>query len=91
MHTQTIVSASRRQAARKAEMIAADATAADWIQMIRSEYLEMPGLHLTRTQVRRLWSLDPATCDALLDALVGMNFLRLTDTGAYVRADTGVR
>ena len=38
--------------------------------LIRSEYLEIPGLHLTRNQVLRLWRLDAVMCDALLQALV---------------------
>jgi len=72
---------------REAEMVAGQATAADWLQLIRGEYLEIPGLHLTRDQVRRLWGLDEVTCDALLEALVEEGFLRRTRTGAYIRAD----
>lgn len=70
-------------------MIAAQTTIADWIHLIRSEYLEIPGLHLTRTQVQRLWGLDGILCDALLEALVDVRFLRRTHAGAYVRADGG--
>ena len=72
-------------------MIATQTTIADWIALIRSEYLEIPGLHLTRTQVQRLWSLDGILCDALLEALVDVRFLRRTNAGAYVRADGGGR
>src|SRR4029078_1215783 len=36
---------------------------------IRAEFLEMPGLCLTIEQAQRLWSLDPATCEALLKSL----------------------
>jgi hypothetical protein len=68
-------------------MVAGQATAGDWLQLIRAEYLEIPGLHLTRDQVRRLWSLDDATCDALLEALMEEGFLRRTRTGAYIRAE----
>jgi hypothetical protein len=60
---------------------------ADWIHLVRSEYLEIPGLHLTRNQVQRLWGLDTVMCDALLEALVDVRFLRRTHAGAYVRAD----
>jgi DNA-binding IclR family transcriptional regulator len=60
----------------------------DWLRLIRAEYLEMPGLHLTRGQAQRLWNLDTRTCDALLNALVRMGFLRQTNQGAYVRADS---
>ena len=72
---------------RQAEMIAARTPVVDWLHLIRAEYLEIPGLHLTRQQVRRLWSLDELTCDALLDALVDARFLRRTRAGAYIRAD----
>ena len=62
-------------------------TAIDWLHLIRAEYLEIPGLVLTRAQVRRLWSLDDVTCDAVLRALVNAGFLRQTRTGSYVRAE----
>lgn len=61
--------------------------AVDWLGLIRSEYLEMPGLHLTLDQARQLWRLDAATSSAVLDALVKAKFLRRTDRGAYLRAD----
>ena len=64
---------------------------AGWLQLIRGEYLEIPGLHLTRDQVLRLWSLDTRTCDALLAALTEARFLRRTTSGGYVRADGGGR
>lgn len=57
----------------------------DWLQLIRAEYIESPGLRLTKPQVRRLWNLDPNICDALLKALEADQFLRRTNTGAYVR------
>jgi hypothetical protein len=58
----------------------------DWLRLIQAEYLEMPGLHLTKAQVRRLWALDPELCDAVLDVLVGSEFLRKTDHEAYALA-----
>ena len=73
----------------EAERIAAQTTLADWLHLIRAEYLEIPGLHLTKKQVQRLWSLDQAVCEELLDALVDVRFLRRTQNGAYVRADIG--
>ena len=63
----------------------------DWAHIIRGEFEEMPGLRLTRPQARRLWGLDPITCDAVLDQLVDKGFLRRTREGDYVRADAGVR
>lgn len=70
-------------------MTTAQSTIMDWLHLIRAEYLEIPGLHLTKPQVQRLWGLDAMTCDALLDALVHAGFLRRTHGGAYVRLDGG--
>ena len=56
----------------------------DWIRMVQAEYLEMPGLHLTKTQIQRLWHLDDTACDAVLDTLVSRGVLRKTARGAYV-------
>ena len=66
-----------------------DETAADWLQIIRSEYCEMPGLQLTRAQAGRLWGLDDGACGALLNALVGEKFLRITADGRYTRTVIG--
>ncbi len=57
-----------------------------WLQLIQAEYLEVPGLHLTKPQARRLWSLDETTCDALLEALVDARFLTKTPKDTYVLA-----
>jgi hypothetical protein len=54
------------------------------LQRIRGEFLEMPGLHLTLDQARRLWALDLATCKSLLDALVDAKFL-IQRNGKYLR------
>ena len=58
-----------------------------WIQLIRSEYAEMPGLHLSKRQAQRLWGLDPKSCDVLFNQLEATRFLRRTPTDAYIRAD----
>lgn len=55
-----------------------------WMRLIQAEYREMPGLHLTKPQIQRLWRLDPDVCDSLLDALVEQQFLRKTPRGAFV-------
>jgi hypothetical protein len=57
------------------------------LRLIRAEYEEMPGLHLTTQQAQRLWNLDAETCAALLGALVDARFLRRTAAGGYVRSD----
>jgi hypothetical protein len=76
-----------RMQSRQAEMTTARTSFVDLVHLVQAEYLEMPGQHLTRSQVRRLWGLDEPTCDALLGALVGVRFLRRTRSGNYVRAD----
>jgi DNA-binding IclR family transcriptional regulator len=67
-----------------------NASIADLVQLVRAEYLEIPGLHLTQCQAQRLWGLDAATCEALLDALVRAGFLRRTRDKGYVRAEPGL-
>jgi hypothetical protein len=68
-------------------MSSTDTHVADWLKLIRAEYLEIPGLSLTRQQVERLWGLDAITSDASLAAMVDVQFLRRTVRDAYVRAD----
>jgi hypothetical protein len=51
-------------------MLRADTHITDWLQLIRAEYLEIPGLSLTTQQVQRLWGLDLVTTEAVLAALV---------------------
>jgi hypothetical protein len=58
-------------------------------QRVRAEYLEMPGLNLTRAQARCLWGLDADTCDVLLAYLVASGFLICTRHDRYVRAASG--
>ena len=57
-----------------------------WRERIRAEYLEMPGLHLTMRQAKRLWGLDELTCAAAFAALEQEKFLRRTGAEAYARA-----
>ena len=66
---------------------AREASIQDWLRLIRAEYLESPGLHLTKQQVERLWGLDALRCKALLDALVDARFLRINHAGMYTRVD----
>jgi len=70
-------------------MNAGQNTVEGWIQIVRGEYSEVPGLHLTKRQFQRLWGLDPSTCDALLEALVEGGFLRQCWNGTYARVDAG--
>jgi len=70
-------------------MSAIQPSIAHWLPIVRGEFQEVPGLRLTKPQVRRLWGLDPHTCDTLLDALVDGGFLKRTRNGEYTRVDAG--
>jgi hypothetical protein len=54
------------------------------VERVRGEFNEMPGLRLTPQQAARLWGLEPSACDAVLDHLVAVSFLRWS-AGAVVR------
>ena len=69
-------------------VVIGDTAIEDWLQLIRAEYLEIPGLRLTKRQVQRLWGLDAVMCEALLAALIDVRFLRCTRHEAYVRAES---
>ena len=62
----------------------------DWAQLVRAEFLEVPGLELTRDQAQRLWGLERTACDQLLAALVESRFLKRTRDNRYLRADGAV-
>ena len=57
----------------------------EWLDRIRGEYLEMPGLRLTLAQAARFWSLERGVCARVLDALVEARFLIVTSDGSYAR------
>lgn len=52
---------------------------------IKAEYLEMPGLHLTRAQMKRLCGLTDAACDAVINTLMDQHFLTRAADGAFVQ------
>ena len=54
-------------------------------ERIRGEFLEMPGLRLTPQQASRLWAVDRATSELVLDRLTSSGFLSKTREGAYLR------
>jgi hypothetical protein len=68
-------------------MSPAAAHVTEWLQLIRAEYLEIPGLSLTKPQVQQMWGLDPVTAETLIAALVEGRFLRCTNQQTYVRAE----
>jgi hypothetical protein len=57
----------------------------EWVQIVRAEYGESLGLSLTRLQVRRLWGIDDAVCEAVLAHLMMTGFLRQNRRGRFVR------
>jgi hypothetical protein len=63
---------------------------AAWMDRVRSEYLEMPELTLTRCQMQRMWLLDPWLCDAVVDGLVASGFLRRRPDNSYGRVRNDV-
>jgi hypothetical protein len=56
---------------------------------LRAEYLEMPGMKLTTTQVQRLCGIEQTMCTLLLDVLVESQFLTRKSDGTYVRLTEG--
>ena len=56
------------------------------LHRIRSEFLEMPGLQLTSAQAARLWALDRAMAERILDSLAAAGFLFKHHQGSYLRA-----
>lgn len=72
-----------REPARPPVATVADDSKAEWLQRIRAEFNEMPGMCVTLRQASRLWHLNEATCRSLLDTLLEAGFLRLTASGAY--------
>lgn len=54
-------------------------------ELMRCEFLEMPGLRLTAAQAARLWDVDVETARALLAALADTRFLAQCRDGSYAR------
>jgi len=59
----------------------------DWIALVRAEYLEMPSLALTKSQMRRLWALDATACDAIIEVLTASEFLYQRADRTFTRRD----
>jgi DNA-binding IclR family transcriptional regulator len=49
-----------------------------------AEYREMPGLSLTPPQAARLWGVETADANRILQQLASAGFLTRTSTGSYV-------
>jgi hypothetical protein len=54
------------------------------VQIVLGEYREMPGLRLTKPQVRRFLGIDADTCEAVLDRLEREEILKRTPADLYV-------
>ena len=61
----------------------------EWVRLVQSEYAEMPGLHLSKRQAQRMWSLDEQTADVIFSVLESAHFLRRMPNDVYIRADLG--
>lgn len=57
-----------------------------WLSRMSCEFAALPGLSLTMDQARRLWGLEPQSCQRLLSRLVKSGILSLTPDGTYRRA-----
>jgi hypothetical protein len=75
---------------REATMASGHLPVSEWLQRIRAEYQEMPGLSLNKEQMQKMWGLDAFVCDALVDALVAARVLRRRAGGAYVLHGAGL-
>jgi hypothetical protein len=62
-----------------------DQTFSQALRRARAEFMEMPGLKLTLCQAARLWSMDAATCAAVLARLVDARFLVQTRNASFTR------
>jgi hypothetical protein len=62
----------------------------DLLNRIRCEFIEMPGLRLTRQQAQRLYGLDEVRCQRALDRLVDARFLCIKSNGTYGRLSDAI-
>ncbi|HZR25361.1 MAG TPA: hypothetical protein VFA59_17325 [Vicinamibacterales bacterium] len=56
------------------------------LRRLWNEYIDLPGLHLTFGQVRRLMAVDDETCASVLDSLIELKFLTRAADGTYARS-----
>jgi len=65
-------------------MVSTEPMVERFMEIVQTEYREMPGLILTKPQVRRFLGVDTLTCDIVIDELERQHFLRRTMKDAYV-------
>ena len=56
------------------------------MKQVQAEYAEMPGLSVTLSQAKRLWTVDQETCEEVFSRLIRSGVLRMTINGRFVRA-----
>jgi hypothetical protein len=56
------------------------------LDAIRREFAQMPGMRLTRAQMRRLWQLDLEASESVVLALVSEGFLQEDSEGRVYRS-----
>ena len=61
-----------------------DSTTKILLERVQGQFAEMPGLRLNLKQAQRLWGLDAACCEDVLESLVEMGVLIRTRDYAYV-------
>ena len=57
----------------------------EWLQVIRSEFTEVPDLELTLDEATSLWDLDHDRLKVILDTFVDVGFLMESPDGVYSR------
>jgi hypothetical protein len=59
------------------------------LERIRAEFVEMPGMRLTVSEVQRLCGVGQTMCRGILNELVEAKFLRANADGTYTRLFDG--
>jgi hypothetical protein len=57
-----------------------------FVDRVRSEYAEMPGMRLTAAELQRLCGVERLICRTILDVLMDAGYLKRHDDGTYSRA-----
>ena len=65
-------------------------TIEDVLNRLRTEFVDMPGLSLTREQAQGLCHVERTICQLMLDALVNEEFLCVLLDGRCARLTTGM-
>jgi hypothetical protein len=55
-------------------------------QVVKDEFKDLPGMHLTCAQFRRLWSLTQRDCEQILTDLLESGFLTQESGDCYRRS-----